>query len=119
MLLLCNYYLDTHKSDRAAEQYLARVGNEDSLERWRKFVKKDIRQREERRRQRGRVCSIMLGPRRNSGQSSAQRQVSRYIDEFTSKQEARLRACLNTGDLGADTSDGSSGEGSDAESDDY
>lgn len=122
ILLLCIYHLDSNKSAGAADQYLERVGNEDFLRLWRAFVKEDKEKRDKRRRERGGVRPTMTGSNRNNDQSSAQRQVSRYIKELTMAQESKLRACLNrfreTGELDPSTFEGSSGEGSDVVSGD-
>jgi hypothetical protein len=117
ILLLCIYHLDSHKRAGAADRYLERVRNEDFLQLWRAFVKEDNEKRERRKRERGRIRATTTASSRSNDQSSAQRQVSRYIKELTMAQESKLRLCLSrlkeTGELDPSTPEESSREGSD------
>ena len=121
IILLCIKHLDSHTGADAAERYLERVGNGDLLQDWQAFVVEDQRRREERRGERGGRRATTTR-NRNNYQSSAQRQVSRYMEGLTKAQESKLRACLarfrETGELDSSTPEESSGEGSGVVSDD-
>ena len=114
MLLRCIYYLDSRNSDGNARRYLGNVGNEDIIKRWNEFVDEDSEitrhETEQKEKEKKKKKKNMRSP------TAAQKQVFRYIQEFTKEQESHLRDCLvrvmNNEDM--DSSERSSSEESDA-----
>jgi hypothetical protein len=90
MLLRCISYL-SQNSDINARRYLENVGNEDIIERCNIFVDRDNTKHQTEKDEEEKKKTTKKNKR---SPTVAQRQVLRYIHEFTKKQESQLQNWL-------------------------
>jgi hypothetical protein len=111
----CIYYLDEHREQRAATNFIRGMGDGHLSERWASFVTDDNRARTRRNAAQNNRKPKRRGPRNWSGLSSQQRQVRRFMKALAEEEKERLERSLYR--LQPDEKLDSSSEYSEADSD--